>query len=98
MYSYLGCDQKMAVSPEDISRFLIEELNNCGIRDEDILIISATGTHRRQTKEEHMGLVTEEIYNRIKLVDHQCTDEENLKYGNDHQKHSCMAGFKSNRL
>ncbi|MDD3218701.1 MAG: nickel-dependent lactate racemase [Lachnospiraceae bacterium] len=43
-------------------------------------MISATGTHRCQTKEEHMGLVTEEIYNRIKLVDHQCTDEENLKY------------------
>ena len=67
-------------SPETYIPILIEELENAGVKDDDILIISATGTHRRQTVEEHKGLVTEAVYDRIKIVDHVCTDEENLKY------------------
>lgn len=67
-------------SPETYIPVLIAELESAGIRDEDMLIISATGTHRRQTPEEHMGLVTKEVYERIELVDHVCTDEENLSY------------------
>ena len=67
-------------SPETYIPILIEELESAGIRDEDMLIISATGTHRQQTKEEHIGLVTQAVYDRIRLVDHQCTDEENLQY------------------
>ena len=61
-------------SPETYIPILIEELESAGIRDEDMLIISATGTHRQQTKEEHIGLVTQAVYDRIRLVDHQCTD------------------------
>ena len=67
-------------SPETYIPILVEELEAAGIRDEDMLIISATGTHRCQTKEEHIGLVTKAVYDRIHLVDHQCTDEANLKY------------------
>ena len=66
-------------SPETYIPILIEELEGAGIKDEDILIISATGTHRRQTVEEHKGLITEAVYDRIKIVDHVCTDDENLK-------------------
>ena len=40
-----------------------------GIRDEDMLILSATGTHRRQTREEHVGMVTEAVYDRIRVED-----------------------------
>lgn len=67
-------------SPETYLPILVAELESAGIRDEDMLIISATGTHRRQTPEEHKGLVTEAVYDRIQVVDHQCTDEENLAY------------------
>ena len=67
-------------SPETYIPILIAELESAGIRDEDMLIISATGTHRRQTPEEHMGLVTREVYDRIELVDHVCTDQDNLTY------------------
>lgn len=67
-------------SPETYIPLLVEELESAGVRDEDILIISATGTHRRQTPEEHAGLVTQAVYDRITLVDHVCTDEENLTY------------------
>ena len=67
-------------APETYIPILVEELESAGIRDEDMLILSATGTHRRQTVEEHIGLVTKAVYDRIRLVDHQCTEEEYLKY------------------
>ncbi len=59
---------------------LVGELEEAGVRDEDILILSATGTHRRQTEEEHIKLVSEQVYRRIRVEDHQCTDQENLSY------------------
>ena len=55
---------------------IIEELEKAGIRDEDITIISATGTHRRQSEEEHRKLVSDAVYDRIKVVDHVCTDAD----------------------
>ena len=67
-------------SPETYIPILVAELESAGIRDEDILILSATGTHRTQTPEEHKGMVTEAVYNRIRVVDHQSTDQENLVY------------------
>ena len=64
--------------PGEYLPVLIERLNRAGIPDEDILILCATGTHRQQTKEEHISLVGEEIYRRIRLIDHQCDDREHL--------------------
>ena len=70
-------------SPETYIPILVEELEHAGIRDEDMLILSATGTHRTQTKEEHIGLVTQAVYDRIRVEDHVCTDQENLVHVGD---------------
>lgn len=59
---------------------LVNELNQLGIRDEDILFLSATGTHRAQSDEEHIRMIGEELFKRIKIVDHDCDDENNLVY------------------
>ncbi|WP_455583098.1 lactate racemase domain-containing protein [Dysosmobacter sp.] len=67
-------------SPETYIPILVEELEKAGVRDEDMLILSATGTHRRQTREEHVGLVTQAVYDRVRVEDHVCTDQENLAY------------------
>ena len=67
-------------SPETYLPILVAELESAGVRDEDILILSATGTHRRQTEEEKIGLVTRAVYDRIRVEDHQCTERENLAY------------------
>ena len=67
-------------SPETYLPILVAELESAGVRDEDILILSATGTHRRQTEGEKIGLVTRAVYDRIRVEDHQCTEEENLAY------------------
>lgn len=66
--------------PSTYLPILVERLNRAGIPDEDILILCATGTHRRQTEEEHISLVGEELYRRVRFMDHQCDDKEHLTY------------------
>lgn len=51
---------------------ILRELNESGIPDADITIISATGAHRPQTPEEHEKLVGAEVYRRVKVLDHDC--------------------------
>ncbi|QZY56204.1 nickel-dependent lactate racemase [Crassaminicella profunda] len=60
--------------------YIVKELNEGGIKDEDILFISATGSHRKQTKEEHKLLLGEELANRFEVLDHDCLEEENISY------------------
>ena len=67
-------------NPGMILGVLLDRLGMAGIRDEDIVIISARGTHRAQTDAELCTLVGNKIYDRIKVVDHNCTDEDNLTY------------------
>lgn len=59
---------------------LVERLNQAGIPDKDLLILCATGTHRKQTEAEHISLVGENLYRRIRFIDHQCDDKEHLTY------------------
>ncbi len=59
---------------------LLDELNRAGIRDEDVVIVSATGDHRGQTEEEHVHLVGEDVYGRVRVIDHRSRDDENLVY------------------
>ncbi|MHB1392165.1 MAG: nickel-dependent lactate racemase family protein [Clostridia bacterium] len=67
--------------------FIIEELNCGGVEDKDIVILSATGAHEKQTEEEHRILLGEALANRFQVIDHDCHDKKNLisfgatKYG-----------------
>lgn len=67
-------------NPSLILEALLDRLSKAGVKDEDIVIISARGSHRKQTDEELRFLVTDKIYSRIRVVDHDCTDEKNLTY------------------
>lgn len=55
---------------------ILDELNRGGIPDENITVISATGAHREQTREEHIKLIGEAACNRVKVVDHNCKESE----------------------
>ena len=66
--------------PSTYLPILVERLNRAGIPDGDILILCATGTHGLQTEEEHISLVGEDLYRRIRFIDHQCDDKEHLTY------------------
>ena len=49
---------------------LLNQLNKGGVKDENITIIFACGSHRPVTPEEMKKLIGEEILNRIKAVNH----------------------------
>lgn len=70
-------------SPSIYVPAMVAELNRCGIPDSDILLLSATGTHRRQSEEEHIRLVSEEIFRRIRIVDHACRDAQDMRHVGD---------------
>ncbi|MCT4621652.1 MAG: nickel-dependent lactate racemase [Marinisporobacter sp.] len=60
--------------------FIVDELNEAGIKDKDITFLCATGTHRSQTKEEHELLLGKKLSKRFEVIDHNCFDEEHLVY------------------
>jgi nickel-dependent lactate racemase len=62
---------------------IVEELNEGGVKDEDIVFLSAQGTHRKQTREEHEILLGEKLSKRFEVYDHDCFDEENMVYLGD---------------
>lgn len=57
---------------------VIEELNSAGIKDENITIVFALGSHRAHTEDEKKYLVGEEIYERIKCIDSNSTEYVHL--------------------
>ena len=58
---------------------LLEELNNAGVKDENITIIFACGTHKAVTREEAVKLLGEAVLNRVKTLSHDCR-ASNLVY------------------
>lgn len=70
--------EKVAIVTSDITRpmpssivlpIVVDELNDAGINDDDIIIVLALGSHRRHTEDEKKYLVGEGIYARIRCVD-----------------------------
>jgi nickel-dependent lactate racemase len=60
--------------------YIVEELEKADIREEDIIFLCATGTHRKQTKKEHGILLGEKLAKRFQVIDHDCMDKDNLVY------------------
>ena len=63
-----------------VSAIVVEELNNSGIPDDDISVIVAAGTHRANTDEEKKIIVGEDLYNRLKIYDHDAYDMDKNVY------------------
>jgi nickel-dependent lactate racemase len=60
--------------------YLLEQLQAGGVRDEDVTIMIANGTHRQSRDEEVRRKVGEHVYQRFRVVQHQCTDEQTQVY------------------
>ncbi|HWQ45159.1 MAG TPA: nickel-dependent lactate racemase [Methanosarcina barkeri] len=72
-------DSRVAIIVSDVTRPtptakilppLLEELSLGGAKDENIRIVFALGLHRNQTEEESKKLVGEEIYKKIRCIQH----------------------------
>jgi len=82
--------QKICIVISDITRiwqktsvylpFIVDELLQTGIKAEDILFISATGSHRNQTEDEYRQLLGDKLYGKFNIIDHDCNDKKNLLY------------------
>lgn len=59
--------------------FLIERLKRAGIKDGNITFLCATGSHRKQSKDEHKEILGE-LFDKFKIIDHDCNDKNNLTY------------------
>jgi len=55
---------------------LLDELSRAGVRDADVRLICATGTHRQATDAEMRRLIGDDIVDRYSVHDHDCTDDE----------------------
>ncbi|AXL21818.1 nickel-dependent lactate racemase [Megasphaera stantonii] len=68
---------------------IVEELNSIGVKDEQITVITAQGTHRAHTPEEDAIVCGQEMAKRLRIVNHDCRNDEALTcigtttYGND---------------
>lgn len=59
---------------------IVDELLHSGVVAEDILFISATGSHRKQTEGEYKQLLGDKLYGKFNIIDHDCNDKDNLIY------------------
>lgn len=81
---------KVAITVSDITRawqknyltlpILINTLNEAGVPDENITIVIAVGGHRQNTEQEFIELCGQEVFYRVKIVNHDAWDTENMVY------------------
>lgn len=60
---------------------LLEELRAAGVRDENVLIIFASGSHRTTTKEEAEKLLGKDVANRIRYVSNESWGKDFVDVG-----------------
>lgn len=81
--SLVKAGEKIAIITSDITRPmpsrvvlppLLEELQAAGVRDDDITVVFALGSHRKHTEDEKKYLVGEEVYNRVRCIDLDVND------------------------
>jgi len=83
----VGPDDSVAIVFSDITRpmpndrvlsVLLEELSH--VPDDRIVLINALGTHRPNTPDEMVALVSPEIVERYQVIQHDCHDENEMVY------------------
>ena len=88
-------EHKVAIVVDDATRpapsdtlvlQLLKELNTAGVKDENITVIFACGTHRAVKKEEAVNLLGQEVLSRVKTVSHDCKAQDLVHVGTT-QKH-----------
>jgi nickel-dependent lactate racemase len=64
---------------------LLDELNQAGVKDEDVTVIFGRGTHRPVTPEEKEKLIGKEALQRVKAVNHNSGAEDQVFLGKTSQ-------------
>ncbi len=74
---------EQATSHRKVSiKLILEELYKVGVEKKDILLICSNGLHRKNTEEEHRGVLGDEIYGQFapsaQVINHDSEDYDNL--------------------
>ncbi|MHA1670744.1 MAG: nickel-dependent lactate racemase [Promethearchaeota archaeon] len=75
----VSSDSTRPVPSHILLEALINELNNYGIQNSQILILIATGLHRPSREAEREMILGKKLYGRIECIDHVATESNNLK-------------------
>jgi len=79
--------EKVVILADDITRLtpteqiipvMLDEMNRAGIKDEQVTIIIALGTHRDMTSEEILLKFGQEVVDRVKILNHDFINPEAL--------------------
>jgi nickel-dependent lactate racemase len=64
---------------------ILDELSKAGVKDDDVTIIFACGTHRAVTRDEAAKLLGESVLSRVKTVSHDCKAQDMVHVGTTHK-------------
>ncbi len=88
-------EHKVVIVVDDVTRTvpsdilvlsLLKELNTAGVKDENITVIFACGTHRAVKQEETVNLLGQEVLSRVKTASHDFKAQDLVHVGTT-QKH-----------
>lgn len=78
--AFICNDPTRVANSHDFMPILVEELNKIGIKDEDMRIVFALGTHRKMTQEEMIEAVGEDVAKRLPMHNSDCNKQEDFEY------------------
>lgn len=78
--AFICNDSTRVANTHDFMPILVEEMNKLGIKDEDMHIVFALGTHRCMSREEMVEQVGKNIAARLKMYNSDCHVQEDFRY------------------
>ncbi len=73
-------DTTRVANTYDFMPILVDEMNKLGVKDEDMKIVFALGTHRLMPREEMVEQVSEYVANRLKMYNSDCKAQDDFEY------------------
>ena len=81
--AFICNDPTRVANSFDFMPVLVNEMNKLGVKDEDMRIVFALGTHRLMTHEEMVEGVGEEVASRLKMYNSDAKAQDDFEYFGD---------------
>lgn len=78
--AFICNDPTRVANSFDFMPILVDELNRLGVKDEDMKIVFALGTHRLMTNEEMVESVGKDVASRLKMVNSDAKKKEDFEF------------------
>ncbi len=78
--AFICNDATRVANTHDFMPLLVNEMNRLGVRDEDMRVVFALGTHRLMSHEEMVEQVGEEVASRLPMYNSDCNKPEDFAY------------------